>query len=187
MSLSKAARDYGTLLPLQPKMKKITHITRNRRNMNFAIPADAAAIPPKPRTAAISAMMRKVTAQPNMFSPPCLQTNRIDHSRWPCWALIRADELRQTKEMECTVPQQKETQRRWTKLFSAAVRALYTREDPPPCAKRVHITDRARSLPRADLPNVTDQTRPIRRFDPGPVQHTCDQSGSCRIPADSCE
>jgi hypothetical protein len=33
---------------LQPKMKKITHITRNRKNKTFAIPADAAAIPPNP-------------------------------------------------------------------------------------------------------------------------------------------
>jgi hypothetical protein len=66
---------YGTLLPLQPKTKKITHITRNRKNKNLAIPADAAAIPPNPRTAAISAMIRKVTAQPNIVSPP--RYNRI--------------------------------------------------------------------------------------------------------------
>jgi hypothetical protein len=36
-------------------------------NKIFAIPADAAAIPPNPSTAAISAIIRKVTAQPNMF------------------------------------------------------------------------------------------------------------------------
>jgi hypothetical protein len=59
-------RNHGTPLPLQPRKKKITHITRNRKNINFAIPADAAAIPPNPNTAAISAMIRKVTAQPNI-------------------------------------------------------------------------------------------------------------------------
>jgi hypothetical protein len=58
---------YGTPLPRQPKIKKITHITRNIKNKIFAIPADAAAIPPNPSTAAISAIIRKVTAQPNMF------------------------------------------------------------------------------------------------------------------------
>src|SRR5436305_14873022 len=57
---------YGTLLPLEPRKKKITHITRNKTNSNFAIPADAAAIPPNPNTAAINAIMRNVTAQPNM-------------------------------------------------------------------------------------------------------------------------
>src|SRR5260370_11817024 len=69
--LSEAAGTYGTLLPLHPKQKKITHITRNRKNKNFAIPADAAAIPPNPSSAAISAIIRKVTAQPNIVSPPC--------------------------------------------------------------------------------------------------------------------
>src|SRR5439155_25708482 len=34
-----AADDHGTLLPLQPKTKKITHMTRNRKNRNLAIPA----------------------------------------------------------------------------------------------------------------------------------------------------
>jgi hypothetical protein len=69
--LSEAAGTYGTLLPLQPKKKKITHITRNRKNKNLAIPADAAAIPPNPSSAAISAIIRKVTAQPNIVLPPC--------------------------------------------------------------------------------------------------------------------
>jgi len=47
-------------------MKKITHITRNIKNKTFAIPADAAAIPPNPNTAAINAIIKKVTAQPNI-------------------------------------------------------------------------------------------------------------------------
>jgi hypothetical protein len=51
-------------------MKKITHITRNIKNKIFAIPAEAAAIPPNPSTAAINAIIRNVTAQPNIFSPP---------------------------------------------------------------------------------------------------------------------
>ncbi len=67
--LTEGAGTYGTLLPLQPKKKKITHITRNRKNKNLAIPADAAAIPPNPSSAAISAIIRKVTAQPNIVSP----------------------------------------------------------------------------------------------------------------------
>jgi hypothetical protein len=57
---------YGTLLPLDPRKKKMTHITRNKTNSNFAIPADAAATPPNPSTAAINAIMRNVTAQPNI-------------------------------------------------------------------------------------------------------------------------
>jgi hypothetical protein len=59
--------DYETPRPLQPKIKKSTHITRNIKNKTFAIPADAAAIPPNPNTAATSAIIRKVIAQPNMF------------------------------------------------------------------------------------------------------------------------
>jgi hypothetical protein len=65
-----AIANYGTPLPRQPKMKKITHITRNRKNKTFAIPADAAAMPPNPNTAATSAIIKKVTAQPNIVSPP---------------------------------------------------------------------------------------------------------------------
>jgi hypothetical protein len=72
-------RIYGIPLPLQPKMKKITHITRNTKNRNFAIPADAAAIPPNPNTAAISAIIRKVTAQPNIVSPPCYRRIESTH------------------------------------------------------------------------------------------------------------
>jgi hypothetical protein len=68
--LEAIALNQGTPLPLQPKIKKITHITRNMKNKIFAIPADAAAIPPNPNTAAIRAIIKKVTAQPNMFSPP---------------------------------------------------------------------------------------------------------------------
>jgi hypothetical protein len=57
-------------------MKKITQITRNRKNKNLAIPADAAAIPPNPNTAATIAIIRKVMAQPNIVSPP-LAVNRM--------------------------------------------------------------------------------------------------------------
>jgi hypothetical protein len=69
--------NYGTPLPRQPKIKKITHITRNTKNKSFAIPAEAAAMPPNPNTAAISAIIRKVIAQPNIVSPP-LAMNRIN-------------------------------------------------------------------------------------------------------------
>jgi len=68
--------NYGTPLPLQPKIKKIMHITRNRKNSTLAIPADAAAMPPNPNTAATIAIIRKVIAQPNIISPP-LVMNRV--------------------------------------------------------------------------------------------------------------
>jgi hypothetical protein len=66
----------GTSLPLHPKIKEITNRTRNIKNRSFAMPADAAAIPPNPKTAATSAMIRKTTAQPNISSPPA-RLNRI--------------------------------------------------------------------------------------------------------------
>jgi hypothetical protein len=68
--LSGRLANYGTPLPRQPKIKKIMHITRNRKNKTFAIPADAAAMPPNPSTAAINAIIKNVTAQPNITSPP---------------------------------------------------------------------------------------------------------------------
>jgi hypothetical protein len=66
----KANWDYGTLVPLRPRRKKITHITKNTTNKTLAMPADAAAMPPNPNTAAINAIIRKVIAQPNIgFTP----------------------------------------------------------------------------------------------------------------------
>ena len=67
---------HGTRLPRHPKIKEIMNSTRNITNRSFAMPADAAAIPPNPKTAATSAMIRKTTAQPNIFSPPH-RLNRI--------------------------------------------------------------------------------------------------------------
>lgn len=52
-------------------------------NKAFAIPAEAAAIPPNPSTAAISAIIKKVTAQPNIVSPP-LTFNRINLLHYVC-------------------------------------------------------------------------------------------------------
>src|SRR6266545_5563666 len=66
----------GMRLPRHPKIKEITNSTRNIKNRSFAMPADAAAIPPNPKTAATSAMIRKTTAQPNISSPP-QRLNRI--------------------------------------------------------------------------------------------------------------
>jgi hypothetical protein len=58
---------YNTFLPTEiPMMKKMMHITRKRKNRNFAIPAAAAAMPVNPNNAATSAMIRKITAQRNM-------------------------------------------------------------------------------------------------------------------------
>src|SRR5207249_5598450 len=48
----------GTRLPRHPKIKEIMNSTRNTKNRIFAMPADAAAIPPNPRTAATSAMTK---------------------------------------------------------------------------------------------------------------------------------
>jgi hypothetical protein len=49
----------GALVPRHPKTKEIMNSTRNIKNRIFAMPTDAAAMPPKPKTAATSAMIRK--------------------------------------------------------------------------------------------------------------------------------
>lgn len=61
---------HGIRLPRHPKIKEIMNSTRNIKNRSFAMPADAAAIPPNPKTAATSAMIKNTTAQPNICSPP---------------------------------------------------------------------------------------------------------------------
>jgi hypothetical protein len=45
-------------------------MTKNKKNKIFAIPAAATAIPPNPNAAAISAIIKKVNAHPNMMYPP---------------------------------------------------------------------------------------------------------------------
>ena len=60
----------GIRLPRHPKSKETMNSTRNIKNRSFAMPADAAAIPPNPKTAATSAMIKNTTAQPNISSPP---------------------------------------------------------------------------------------------------------------------
>src|ERR1041384_2075132 len=47
-------------------MREMAKIARKIKNNIFAIPAAAPAMPAKPKTAAISAITRKVTAQPNI-------------------------------------------------------------------------------------------------------------------------
>jgi len=84
-TLLKLMAAHGTRLPRHPKIKEITNSTRNIKNRSFAMPADAAAIPPNPRTAATSAMIRNNTAQPNISSPP----HRLNRS----WRLYRAPQL----------------------------------------------------------------------------------------------
>ncbi len=82
---------HGTRLPRHPKTMEIMNSTRNTTNRTFAMPADAAAIPPNPRTAATSAMIRKTTAQPNMSSPPH-RVNRICRlTRVPLHACSRSN------------------------------------------------------------------------------------------------
>jgi hypothetical protein len=79
-----AIANYGAPLPRHPNIKKIMHITKNRKNKNLAIPADAAAIPPNPNTAATIAIIRKVMAQPNIVSPP-LAVNRMSELSRVCF------------------------------------------------------------------------------------------------------
>ena len=50
-----------------PITKKIRQTTRNRKNKNLAIPAAAAAIPVNPKSAATSAIIRKIKAQRSVF------------------------------------------------------------------------------------------------------------------------
>src|SRR6476620_9097706 len=76
----------GTRLPRHPKIKEITNSTRNIKNRSFAMPADAAAIPTNPKTAATSAMIKNTTAHPNISSPP-QRLNRICR-------IIRAPQVR---------------------------------------------------------------------------------------------
>jgi hypothetical protein len=72
---------YGTLLLADmPITKKIRQITRNRKNNNFAIPAAAAAIPVNPKSAATSAIMRKIKAQRSILFTSS-EANRINQSQ----------------------------------------------------------------------------------------------------------
>src|SRR5213596_925454 len=52
-----------------PITKNIRQTTRNRKNKNLAIPAAVAAIPVNPKSAATSAIIRKINAQRSMLSP----------------------------------------------------------------------------------------------------------------------
>lgn len=61
--------DYGTRL--KPRNTKLTtKRIRKTKNNSFAIPADAAASPPNPNTAAINAKIRKASDHPNISLPP---------------------------------------------------------------------------------------------------------------------
>ena len=88
-TLLKLIAAHGTRLPRHPKIKEITNSTRNITNRSFAMPAEAAAIPPNPKTAATSAIIRNITAQPNISSPP----QRLDRicrlTRVPLYACSR--------------------------------------------------------------------------------------------------
>ena len=62
-----------------PITKKIRQITRNRKNNNLAIPAAAAAIPVNPKSAATSAIIRKIKAQRSILFTSS-ESNRISQS-----------------------------------------------------------------------------------------------------------
>jgi hypothetical protein len=55
------------------------------------MPADATAIPPNPKTAATSAMIRKTTAQLNISSPPQRVNRMCRLVRVPLHACSRSD------------------------------------------------------------------------------------------------
>src|SRR6266496_2779757 len=57
---------FATLIPA---IKSTRQTTRNRKKRNFAIPAAAEAIPVNPKSAATSAITRKITAQRNIIIP----------------------------------------------------------------------------------------------------------------------
>jgi len=57
-----------TFFPIDmPMIKKIRHMTRNRKKRNLAMPATAEAIPVNPKTAATSAMTRNRAAHFNIW------------------------------------------------------------------------------------------------------------------------
>lgn len=59
---------YYQDLPLTNlKMRDSTKSTKKIKNKIFAIPADAPAIPPKPKNPAIKAIITKVMTQRNIF------------------------------------------------------------------------------------------------------------------------
>src|SRR6266436_9944909 len=69
---------YRTLLPADmANIKKIRHSNKKRPNRNFAIAAAPAAMPVNPNSAATIAIIKKITAQRNIVSPP---QNEIESS-----------------------------------------------------------------------------------------------------------
>jgi len=70
-TLETLRQNYGTLLPADiARTKKIRHSSRKRPNRNFAMAAAPAAMPVNPNNAATIAIIRKITAQRNIVSPP---------------------------------------------------------------------------------------------------------------------
>jgi hypothetical protein len=63
-----------------PITKKIRQITRNKKNNNLAIPGAAAAIPVNPKSAATSAIIRKIKAQRGILFTS-LKSNRTSWLR----------------------------------------------------------------------------------------------------------
>lgn len=59
----------GTLPRNAPEISEITSSTTKIKNIILAIPAAAPAMPPKPNTAAISAITKNVIVQRNIVSP----------------------------------------------------------------------------------------------------------------------
>lgn len=60
----------GPRRPSNPIIRNTTNSTKNKKNKIFAIPTAATAMPPKPKPAAIIAMIKKTIAQLNMIYTP---------------------------------------------------------------------------------------------------------------------
>jgi hypothetical protein len=73
---------YGTLRPADmPITKKIRQITRNRKNNNLAIPAAAVAILVNPKSAATSAIIKKLRPNAACFTSSRNQSHQLTIAR----------------------------------------------------------------------------------------------------------
>src|SRR5436309_13509422 len=80
---TKFPKNYRTLLPADmARIKKIRHSNKKRPNRNFAMAAAPAAMLVNPNSAATIAIIKKITAQRNIVSPP---ENGIESSHRYAW------------------------------------------------------------------------------------------------------
>jgi hypothetical protein len=105
----------------RPSASEITASTRNATNRIFAIDAALAAIPPKPKIAAMIAMMKKVTVQPSMMSSKGGQGSiRCFVETTSTWFLMAAVRRCSLLFLGCCSPRAGRRQRLSAGAFSAA-------------------------------------------------------------------